>query len=184
MSTRKSMTASANPYEIFHDLAPPDLNGLTACDPEPRQTMEEYAQHGRGNAIKARVLFTSVRQTWGMYLKYLTGMMRYIQSVRVRLLLDVKNTWPPPAVEHVIDDLAGDELVIYLADGGEIRSGRVDKHDPRRGAAGDYLKLLDYEGNEIAFVETADLLATPELASTRLQNFLIAAAGVRHVDHH
>lgn len=179
MQTRKNPTSPPTPYEIFHDLAPPGLQGLTRGDPLPGETLEEYGERDRGTAVKAMVLFPRGPKTWASYLAYLTGLLRYIQEVRVRLLLDINNRFPPPSVEHIVDERAGDEVVTYLADGGEIRSGWSDKDDPDKLLCGDYLKLLDHEGREIAFVEIADLLAEPRLARVRLRDFLIASAGVR-----
>lgn len=51
--------------------------------------------------------------------------------------------------------------MIPLANGFEIRSGWCDHDDPDALPAGDYFKVLDADGKEVYYEDSADILADP-----------------------
>lgn len=53
------------------------------------------------------------------------------------------------------------EAVVRLKDGKSIRSGWIDKDDPDALPAGDYLAVDDKNGEQLFYVDSADLFADP-----------------------
>lgn len=49
------------------------------------------------------------------------------------------------------------EVSVLLANGRQLRSGWIDSDDPAVADCGDYLKVLDENGGQLAFAEAADL---------------------------
>lgn len=66
------------------------------------------------------------------------------------------------------------ELVILLANGSQIRSGWCDKDDPDALPAGDYISVLDAQGQQVFYADSADLLADP-VKGRRLLNDMLQA---------
>lgn len=73
------------------------------------------------------------------------------------------------------DEIAG-ELVIPLANGGEIRSGWIDRDDPDALPAGDYLKVLNPAKEEVFYEDSADILADPVAGRRKLWAMLQACS--------
>lgn len=61
------------------------------------------------------------------------------------------------------------EKSIVLADGKVIASGWIDTDDPDALQAGDYLRVDSADGDELLYVDTADLVADP-VAARKLIN--------------
>lgn len=72
-------------------------------------------------------------------------------------------------------------ISIALENGYEIVSGWIDDDDPDALEAGDYLQVLNDDGEEIYYQEAADILADPIEGKRALLNFLLACQGRRPV---
>lgn len=68
-------------------------------------------------------------------------------------------------------------LNIRLENGYEIESGWIDEDDPDALPAGDYLQVLNEDGEEVYYEDAADILADPIIGRRKLLNFLLACLG-------
>ncbi len=75
-------------------------------------------------------------------------------------------------------DLATGEFFLPLANGYQIRSGWIDKADPGALPAGDYLSIINERGEQVFYMETADLLAPELMARDKLNQMLQACLGL------
>lgn len=74
-----------------------------------------------------------------------------------------------------IDGQTG-EWVIPLKNQFQIRSGWIDKDDPDKFPAGDYLKVLDATGKQVFYEESADILGDPIVGRRKIWEFLQACS--------
>ena len=65
-----------------------------------------------------------------------------------------------------------DELIIELANGCEIRSGWIDRDDPDALTAGDYLSVLNASGEQLFYLDAADLFSDSTAGRGKLLEFL------------
>lgn len=66
---------------------------------------------------------------------------------------------------------------VELENGFTLQSGWIDKDDPNALPAGDYLSVLDRQGQQVFYVETADLIADPILCRQKLCEMMQICAG-------
>lgn len=71
------------------------------------------------------------------------------------------------------------EVVIHIANGYELRSGWIDKDDPDRLPAGDYVSVVDARGVQVFYGESADLFSDPVQTRRSLFEILQACCGAR-----
>ncbi len=74
-------------------------------------------------------------------------------------------------------ELTTGEVVIPLANGGEIRSGWIDEHDPDALPGGDYLSVIAPDGEQVFYEDSADVLVDPVEGRRKLWQFLLACLG-------
>jgi hypothetical protein len=77
------------------------------------------------------------------------------------------------------DETTG-EHVIHLVNGFEIRSGWIDHDDPDALPAGDYLSVISGDGEQLFYVDSADLLADPLTGRQKLNELFTICCGVLH----
>ena len=96
---------------------------------------------------------------------------RVIQAVNLREL----STQPTPI--NGIDETG--QVVIYLANGYELRSGWRDTDDPDRLPAGDYVSIIDTQGQQVFYGDSADLFSDPVQSRRSLCSIIQVCCGAR-----
>ncbi len=71
-------------------------------------------------------------------------------------------------------NLEADCAILHLANGKRLRSGWIDKDDPDALIAGDYLAVDASNGDQLFYVDSADLLADP-IAGRKMLSEMIQA---------
>jgi len=66
------------------------------------------------------------------------------------------------------------EVTVLLQNGKTIRSGWIDKDDPNALPAGDYLAVDANDGEQLVYMDSADLLADPAIGRRMLNDLLRA----------
>lgn len=71
------------------------------------------------------------------------------------------------------------QVVIHLANGYELRSGWCDKDDPDRLPAGDYVSIIDAQGEQVFYGDSADLFSDPVQSRRSLYSIIQVCCGGR-----